>query len=147
MLIMSPMTNEVDEYRELARAFWAKRDVICPTHGVKMKTLFVQTTYSDHIACDCPAGKETFIVKQRPRQMEFNPHQVEGFVVFLQRGDNIRCYRCQSQLQVESIVDPDRGTTRFTFTCVRCFSYGFWQGRPEEANIVGVSEALESAPA
>jgi len=27
------------------------------------------------------------------------------------------------------------GITHFTFTCVRCFSYGEWLGRPEMAKI------------
>jgi hypothetical protein len=141
------MPTEVDESRDLARAFWAGRDLICPRHGVKMKATFVQTTYADHIACDCPTGKESFTINQRPRQMEFNAHQIEGLVVFIQRNDSIRCYRCQSKLQVDARPDPQSGVTRYAFTCIRCFSYGFWEGRPEKANVVGVTEALEESGA
>ncbi|HVT45577.1 MAG TPA: hypothetical protein VMT00_14450 [Thermoanaerobaculia bacterium] len=136
------MPTEVDESRDLARAFWSGKDAICPKHGVKLAATFTKTTYFDHLTFECPKGKETIIVPQRPRQVEYNRHQIEGLVVFRQQGDNILCYRCQAKLQVEAKENPVTGTTAYTFTCVRCFSFGTWEGKPEEASIVGVSELL-----
>ena len=88
---------------------------------------------------DCPKGRETYDIQQRPRQRQFNAHQIEGLVVFLQRGDNVLCYRCQSKLQTDIQENIENGVTEYTFTCVRCFSYGSWQGRPQEASIETVS--------
>jgi hypothetical protein len=139
------MPSEVEVNRELARAFWNDRPVPCPRHGgTFLSGTFVETTYADHIVLDCPRGRETYTIPQRPRQQEFNPRQVEGLVVFLQRGDSIRCYRCQSKLQVD--VDTERGTgvARYVFTCVRCLSWGRWTGRPEEASIEAPTVAGES---
>jgi hypothetical protein len=56
-------------------------------------------------------------------------------VVFLQVGDSIRCYRCQSKLEVALVEDRTTGIANYEFTCVRCFSYGTWTGKPEEASI------------
>lgn len=130
------MPTDVDINRELARAYWQQEPVSCPKHGgAILKGNFVETTYFDHIVLDCPKGRETYTIPQRPRQVEFNPRQVEGLVVFVQRRDSIRCYRCQSQLQMDAQPDRLNGTTRYVFTCVRCFSWGAWSGRPEEASI------------
>lgn len=96
---------------------------------------FVQTTFADHIFLDCPAGKETITIPQRPKQIEFQAQQVEGFVENLQRGDAILCYRCQSPLEVATSENRDTGIVDYQFTCVRCFSYGTWTGRPELAKI------------
>ena len=136
------MPTEVDARRELARAFWEGRDPMCPRHNVKVRATFVESTYFDHIAVDCPKGKETFTIPQRPRQSRFNAHQLEGLVVFIEQGDNVLCYRCQSRLQIERNDDAVTGVTHFEFTCIRCLSYGSWTGKPEKANIVGVTEAL-----
>jgi len=132
----APMPTEVEQLRDLARAFWAGRDIPCPKHpGVKMTGSFVQTTFSDHIFLTCPRGKETIIIPQRPRQVEFQAQQVEGFVENIQRGDAIQCYRCQSPLEVNTNEDAVTGVGKYFFTCVRCLSYGEWIGRPEEAKI------------
>ncbi len=96
---------------------------------------FVQTTFADHIFLTCPRGKETITIPQRPRQMEFDAQQTEGFVENLQRGDAIQCYRCQSPLEVNTREDAVTGIARYSFTCVRCLSYGEWAGRPETAKI------------
>ena len=134
------MPTEVDESRELARAFWDGKSIPCPKHvGVFLRGTFVATTYADHIMLDCPKGRETYAIPQRPRQREFNPHQVEGLVVFIQRSDSVRCYRCQSKLQIEVRDNIEEGTTQYNFTCVRCFSFGSWKGRPEEASIETVT--------
>ena len=61
--------------------------------------------------------------------------QVEGFVENIQRGDANLCYRCQSVLEVSTKENTTTGITHFTFTCVRCFSYGEWLGHPESAKI------------
>jgi len=120
------MPTEVEQFRELARAYWAGRPVPCPKHaGVNLAGSFVQTTFADHIFLTCPRG-ETITIPQRPKQTEFQAQQVEGYVENLQRGDAILCYRCQSPLEVSS----EGGGT--TFTCVRCFSYGTWAGGPPE---------------
>ena len=130
------MPTEVEELRDLARAFWAKQPIPCPKHpGVNMTGEFVQTTFSDHIFLVCPRGKETITIPQRPKQMEFYPQAVEGFVENIQRGDAILCYRCQSPLEVNTREDAVTGINRYTFTCVRCFSWGEWAGRPEQAKI------------
>src|SRR5438270_12531457 len=97
---ITPMPTEVEQLRELAKAYWAGRDVMCPKHpGVKMIGSFVQTTFADHLYLTCPRGKETITIPQRPKQTEFNLQQVEGMVENLQRGDDILCYRCQSVLE------------------------------------------------
>jgi hypothetical protein len=130
------MPSEVERHRDLARAFWNGEPVPCPKHpGAALRGTFVQTTYADHLLLECPRGKETYSIPQRPRQKEFNPRQVEGLVVFVQQGDSIRCYRCQSKLEMDVDEDRTAGTARYTFTCVRCFSFGVWEGRPEEASI------------
>ena len=130
------MPTEVEQLRDLARAFWAGRDIPCPKHpGVNMTGSFVQTTSADHIFLTCPRGKETIAIPQRPRQMRFHAQQVEGFVENIQRGDANLCYRCQSVLEVSTKENPTTGITHFTFTCVRCFSYGEWIGHPETAKI------------
>src|SRR5687767_14363242 len=120
---------EIDDLRELARAFWAGRELPCPKHpGVKMKGSFVQTTFADHIYLDCPKGKERITIPQRPRQQEFNEPQVEGLILSEQRGDNVLCFRCQAKLVVSREEETFGQPTRTTFTCVRCFSYGIWRG-------------------
>ena len=130
------MPSEVEQLRELARAFWANKPVICPKHpGVAMTGSFVQTTFADHVFLTCPRGRETITIPQRPKQVEFQAQQVEGFVENLQRRDSILCYRCQSVLEVEQRQDATTGVADYTFTCVRCFSYGTWSGRPELAKI------------
>ena len=119
---------EIDDLRELARNFWAGRDLPCPRHhGVNLIGSFVQTTYSDHIYLVCPRGKETTTIPQRPRQQEFNEPQVEGLMVSLQRGDNILCFRCQSKLLMARDEEVFGKPSRTTFTCVRCLSFGVWE--------------------
>ncbi len=100
---------------------------------------FIQSNYFDQLVFQCPKG-DTVTIPQRPKQVEYNVHQLEGFVVFLQSGDSILCYRCQRRLQVEAIENADTGVTDFTFTCTHCFSWGTWSGRPEDASVVGVSD-------
>lgn len=130
------MSTEVETMRDLARAFWAGAEISCPKHaGARLTGSFVQTTFSDHLFLTCERGKETITIPQRPRQIEFNLQQVEGMVENLQRGDRNLCYRCQSPLEVEQSVDPVTHYGDFTFTCVRCFSYGTWSGNPEGAKI------------
>ena len=130
------MPTEVEQLRDLAREFWAGHAIPCPKHpGVTMTGSFVQTTSADHIFLTCPRGKETITIPQRPRQMEFHAQQVEGFVENIQRGDANLCYRCQSVLEVTTKENTTTGITHFTFTCVRCFSYGEWLGHPESAKI------------
>lgn len=130
------MQTETEQLRDLARAFWAGQPIECPKHpGVKMIGEFAQTTFADHIFLTCPRGKETITIPQRPRQTVFQEQQLEGFVENLQRGDAILCYRCQSPLEVAVDEDPVTGVARYTFTCVRCLSYGEWAGHPEEAKI------------
>ncbi len=130
------MPTEVEQLRDLARAYWAGQDIPCPKHpGVKMTGTFEQTTFADHIFLTCPRGKETISLPQRPRQIVFQEQQVEGFVENIQRGDAILCYRCQSPLEVNTREDPVTGIGHYVFTCVRCLSYGEWAGRPENAKI------------
>jgi hypothetical protein len=132
------MQTEVEQLRDLARAFWAGQPLPCPKHaGVNLKGEFVQTTDFDHVVLTCPRGRETITIPQRPKQVEFNAHQVEGFVENLQRGDKTQCYRCQSALEMTAPENSTTGVTDYTFTCVRCFSYGSWVGRPDEAKIGG----------
>src|SRR5215212_4339959 len=84
------MPSEVEQLRELARAYWAGRAIPCPKHpGVNMIGTFVQTTFADHLVLDCAAGKESITIPQRPKQIEFQAQQVEGFVESMQRGDAI----------------------------------------------------------
>lgn len=145
--IRPPMPTEVEELRELAKAYWAGRDVICPRHpGVKMTGSFVQTTFADHVFLTCPRGKETITIPQRPRQMAFDNQQVEGFVENIQRRDAILCYRCQSKLETSAAENPETGVTDYTFTCVRCFSYGTWKGNPATAKI-GADKAAKKKKA
>ena len=130
------MPTDVTMMRDFARGFWEGEEAECPKHtGTRLRGTFVETTYADHIILECPKGRETWTIPQRPRQKEFNPRQVEGLVVFLQVGDSIRCYRCQSKLEVDLVEDRVNGISHYEFTCVRCFSYGMWTGRPEEASI------------
>ena len=130
------MPTEVEQLRDLARAFWAGKEIICPKHaGVKMTGTFVQTTFADHVFLTCPRGKETLAIPQRPKQIPFQAQQVEGFVENIQRGDANLCYRCQSELEVDTKENTTTGITHFTFTCVRCFSWGEWIGHPEKAKI------------
>jgi hypothetical protein len=117
------MPTEVENLRDLARAYWAGSDVRCPRHGAPMQGTFVRTTYADHIALVCSKGRETVVVPQRPKQMEFLVQQVEGLVENIQRGDAILCYRCQSPLEVEASANAT------VFTCIRCFSWGTWSGK------------------
>lgn len=133
------MQTDIDVKRELARAYWRNEKALCPKHGVAMTAEFIQSNYFDQLVFGCPRG-DTFTIPQRPKQVEFNVHQLEGFVVFLQSGDNILCYRCQRRLQVETTENVETGVTDFSFTCTHCFSWGTWSGRPEEANVVGVSD-------
>jgi hypothetical protein len=130
------MQTEVEQRRDLAKAFYANKPIPCPKHpGALLTGQFVHTTYFDHLVLSCPAGRETITIPQRPKQMEFNPQQVEGFVENIQRGDANLCYRCQSRLETSAAENPITGVTDFTFTCVRCASYGRWMGRPELAKI------------
>jgi hypothetical protein len=130
------MPTEVDIQREMARAFWRGDAIECPKHpGVTMAGSFVQTTFKDHIFLTCPRGSETITIPQRPRQTEFQAQQVEGFVENIQRGDAILCYRCQSKLEVDAKENPETGVTAYTFTCVRCLSFGRWTGLPADAQI------------
>jgi hypothetical protein len=140
------MPSEVELYRDLVKAFWSGKDVICPKHpGAKMIGSFVQTTFADHVFLTCPRGKETYTIRQRPRQMEFDRQQVEGFVENLQRGDSILCYRCQSELETDAEENATSGVTDYTFTCVRCFSYGRWIGKPELAKIGNPKKAKKAS--
>ena len=130
------MPTEVDEYRELAKKYWSGQPIECPKHrGVTMTGSFVQTTFADHVFLSCPRGKETIQIPQRPKQMEFFDQQVEGFVENLQRGDQILCYRCQSKMEVDAKENAVTGYGDYTFTCVRCFSWGTWSGHPSTAKI------------
>lgn len=128
------MATEVEFLRDLARAYWAGRPIECPKHrGVMLVGSFVQTTFADHIFLTCPKGRETISIPQRPKQVEFQAQQIEGMVENLQRGDAVLCYRCQSQLEIETRENPANGIAEYTFTCVRCFSFGSWTGQPEAA--------------
>ena len=130
------MPSEVEQHRELARAYWAGRAIPCPRHpGVNMAGTFVQTTFADHVILTCPQGKETIALPQRPKQIEFQAQQVEGFVESMQRGDAILCYRCQAILEINTIENRETGVNAYTFTCTRCLSYGSWTGKPELAKI------------
>ena len=130
------MPTEVEQLRELARTFWEGKPVPCPKHpGVIMTGSFVQTTFADHVFLTCPRDKQTITIPQRPKQMEFYDQQVEGFVENLQRGDAILCYRCQSKIETDAKENRETGITDYTFTCIRCFSWGRWVGRPELAKI------------
>ena len=130
------MPTEVEQFREMARAFWAARPIPCPNHsGATLTGSFVQTTFADHVFLTCSRGKETIQIPQRPKQQEFNAQQVEGMVENIQRGDRNLCYRCQSALELEAIENPTTGVTDYMFTCVRCFSFGRWIGKPELAKI------------
>lgn len=130
------MASEVEQLRDFVRKYWAGERIECPKHrGVAMNGSFVQTTFADHVFLSCPRGKETITIPQRPRQMEFHAQQVEGMVENLQRGDGILCYRCQSKVETVADENPESGFTDYTFTCVRCFSYGTWSGHPSTAKI------------
>jgi hypothetical protein len=130
------MPTEVEQLRDLARAYWASRPIPCPRHpGANLTGSFVQTTFADHIFLTCPRGKETITIPQRPKQTEFYDQQVEGFVENLQRGDAILCYRCQSKIEIDAKENRETGITDYTFTCIRCFSWGRWVGKPELAKI------------
>ena len=130
------MPTEVETLRDLARAYWAGKELRCPKHPAsKLTGSFVQTTYTDHIGLVCASGKETISIPQRPKQIEFQDQQVEGFVENLQRRDAILCYRCQSKIEIDAKENRDTGITDYTFTCIRCFSWGRWVGKPELAKI------------
>ena len=130
------MPSEVEQFREMAKLYWAGKPIPCPKHrGATLSGEFVRTTFADHIFLTCPTGKETITIGQRPKQTVFNAQQVEGFVENTQRGDRNLCYRCQSPLEMEADADINTGVTDYTFTCIRCFSYGTWKGHPEAAKI------------
>lgn len=130
------MPTETQQLRDLARAFWAGKPIDCPKHpGVKLTGSFVQTTFADHIFLACPRDKDTITIPQRPKQMEFYDQAVEGFVENIQRGDAILCYRCQSRVETDAKENNNTGITDYTFTCIRCFSWGRWVGKPELAKI------------
>ncbi|MEO6259202.1 MAG: hypothetical protein ABIP63_02590, partial [Thermoanaerobaculia bacterium] len=75
------MPNEVEQMRDMARAYWAGQPVPCPKHpSVIMAGSFVQTTFADHVVLSCPRGKESFSLPQRPKQIQFQGQQLEGFV-------------------------------------------------------------------
>jgi hypothetical protein len=132
------MASDVEQLRELARAYWAGRPAQCPKHsGATLAGSFVETTFAAHIHLTCPKGKETILINQRPRQQEFFDQQVEGFVENLQRGDAILCYRCQSKIETTAVENRETGITDYTFTCIRCYSWGRWVGKPELAKIGG----------
>ena len=129
------MPTEVDVLRDLVREYWAGGAPICPKHpGLKLSGTFVQTTFADHVVLSCPRG-HAITIPQRPKQIEFQNQQVEGFVENLQRRDKNLCYRCQSPLEVEQKENPTTGVSDYTFTCVRCFSFGRWMGHPDSAKI------------
>jgi hypothetical protein len=133
------MANDVRQLRDLARAFWTGQPVACPKHhGATMTGSFAQTTFADHIVLTCQRGRETITIPQRPRQMEFHRQQVEGFLENIERGDANLCYRCQSELVIDSSANPDTGLTEYSFTCVRCLSYGTWNG--QTAELAGVNK-------
>src|SRR5437588_751183 len=91
------MPTEIDELRDLARAYWSGRPIPCPKHpGAMLTGSFVQTTFADHVFLSCPKGRETITIPQRPRQIEVQAQQVEGFVEDINRGDRNACYRGQS---------------------------------------------------
>lgn len=130
------MPTEVEVLRDLARAYWAGQPMRCPKHPASTLTgTFIQTTFADHIALRCATGRETISIPQRPKQMEFGDQAVEGFVENLQRGDAILCYRCQSKVETAAKENRDTGITDYTFTCIRCLSWGRWIGKPELAKI------------
>ena len=130
------MPSETEQLRELAKAYWAGRAIPCPKHpGVNLTGTFVHTTFADHLVLDCPLGKENFSIPQRPKQIEFQAQQVEGFVESMQRGDAILCYRCQAKLEIAMVENRETGVNDYTFTCSRCLSYGSWTGKPELAKI------------
>ncbi len=111
------MPTEVEQLRDLAKLYWAGQPVPCPKHpGVMLTGSFVKTTYADHLFLTCPRGKETITIGQRPRQMEFYPQAVEGFVENIQRGDAILCYRCQSKIETETKENVETGRFEYTFT-------------------------------
>jgi len=123
------MATEVETLRDLARAFWAGLAIPCPKHpGVTMTGTFVQTTFADHVVLTCPRGRESLTLPQRPKQMEFYPQQVAGYLANIQRGDAILCYRCQSELEVSTQENAETGLAEYSFTCVRCLSWGTWNG-------------------
>ncbi len=124
------MPTEVEQFRELARAYWSGRPVMCPKHTtLTMTGSFVQTTFADHIFLTCPRG-ETITIPQRPKQIEFQPQQVEGYLENIQRGDAVLCYRCQSVMEMNVTGNAT------TFTCVRCFSFGTWAGNLAVAGVL-----------
>ena len=130
------MPSEVELQRDLARAYWAGTAIHCPKHpAATMTGSFVQTTFADHIFLTCQQGRETITIPQRPKQMEFHAQSVEGFVENLQRGDAILCYRCQSKIETSAKANNETGVSDYTFTCVRCLSWGRWIGKPELAKI------------
>lgn len=129
------MPSEVESAREMARQFWSNGSARCPRHaGGTLTGTFERTTFADHIVLECDRGRETITIPQRPRQVEFQGQQVEGLVENLQRGDSIKCYRCQASMETASTTNAD-GLTDYTFTCIRCFSWGRWVGKPELAKI------------
>ena len=71
------------------------------------------------------------------RVVDFNDQQVleAALVENIQRGDAILCYRCQSPVQTDAKQNNESGVTDYTFTCIRCFSWGRWVGKPELAKI------------
>jgi hypothetical protein len=130
------MPSEVEQFREMAKLYWAGKEIPCPKHpGARLNGSFVQTTFADHIFLTCSSGKETITIPQRPRQTVFNAQQVEGMVENTQRGDTNLCYRCQARLEMQTDADVNSSITDYTFTCTRCFSYGTWKGHPEAAKI------------
>ena len=130
------MPTEVEQLRDLAKLYWTEKPIPCPKHaGVMLNGSFVKTTYADHLFLTCPRGKETITISQRPTQMEFYPQAVEGMVENIQRGDAILCYRCQSKIETSTTENVETGRAAYTFTCVRCFSYGSWAGNPAAAKI------------
>ncbi|HVR42385.1 MAG TPA: hypothetical protein VMS56_02970 [Thermoanaerobaculia bacterium] len=117
----------LSQQRDLVRAFWRGEPTPCPLHtSAQLRAEHVRTTHADHLVFTCPEGGEVTTVPQRPRQVEFNPPQVEGLLLNIERGDAILCYRCQSKLAVESDDAPGRPSTRMEFICVRCLSWGTW---------------------
>lgn len=130
------MPSEVELHRDLARLYWSGGEIRCPKHPSAVMTgSFVQTTFADHIFLTCRQGRETLTIPQRPKQIEFQAQQVEGMVENLQRGDAILCYRCQSQIETSSKTLGENGVSDYTFTCVRCLSWGRWVGKPDLAKI------------
>src|SRR5437660_12678986 len=60
------MANDVQQLRDLARAFWTGQPIPCPKHhGAMMTGSFAQTTFAAHIVLTCQRGREAITIPQR----------------------------------------------------------------------------------